>query len=481
MSDLCLLSDMDDEGESLQMTQSDVSPLETSSVPECALAIEGPITRLPVELLSEIFCIVRDKVFPTSWDSMLLVCTHWRAVALANPQLWRCISNAESSATVKRDLLYCRDLPLEVVIFSDHSDLSSFLKILEPHCHRVETLEAFLLHRKDLSTLSTVSFPSVKYISFAAAYRNLYKLAFPCSLFPSAEAIQLMDVDIALHSECVILDKLTMLSIANNGGTPLPGLANILSVLQAAPRLRILRLQGTWPVPTENIKFLRGKSSTRMRHLKTAIFRTEPAFTREFLSVVSFPGTSRVLLQLSLPADELHVPTKAGRNLFSNALPDGVYFHNRGLLADIKGLFVTLENVAGFSLIPGPLAFEVDAGSTPSVTSPFWRDVVCAFGDALRHGRLGINQHCAVLSLRGNADHTLDLLSLLLALPALEFVEIDGRYVLAMLDALAGVNLFSEGDDVMVCPALKRLQIRNLIVNDEVVTKIAECFRAQRV
>ncbi|THH31913.1 hypothetical protein EUX98_g2273 [Antrodiella citrinella] len=272
-----------------------------------------------------------------------------------------------------------------------------------------------------------------------------------------------------------------MFSIANNGGSSLPSLENLISVLQAAPVLRVLRLQGTWPHPTEDIEVLRGMLPTEMPYMKTAIFRTELAFTREFLSVVSFPDPSRVLLQMSIPAGETRIPTKAGRNIFSYALPDRVFFHNVGRQSEINGVFVTLDSVAGFSLVPGPLAFEVDTGSNPhDHTSLFWRDIVCAFADAMRHGRLGLNEHCAVLSLRGDENHALDLMPLLLALPNLEFIEVEGRYLFTLLDALGGVNLFSERDDVIVCPVLKRLRVRDLFVDDGVVAKLSECFHMRR-
>ena len=53
----------------------------------------SPISRLPAEILCNIFSLIEDNIFssgrsPKSWTNFSRVSQHWRSTALSAPELW---------------------------------------------------------------------------------------------------------------------------------------------------------------------------------------------------------------------------------------------------------------------------------------------------------------------------------------------------------------------------------------------------------
>lgn len=97
---------------------------------QARLNASAPISKLPPELLSEIFIHVasdRAQVHERAplyhpywtWISVLQVCTHWRAVAIASPRLWSRIVVTMHPEWMKEVLQRSRSAPLFV---SAHTD-----------------------------------------------------------------------------------------------------------------------------------------------------------------------------------------------------------------------------------------------------------------------------------------------------------------------------------------------------------------------
>ncbi|TFL04368.1 hypothetical protein BDV98DRAFT_562137 [Pterulicium gracile] len=100
----------------------------------------APISFLPDEVLSEIFnLLVAEYPFGSQRDTLMLVCRHWRNVAVADGRLW-CWYNQASGSDRWTTLLEQRSkaYPLNLQIFT--SDSRPFF---QRHSHRVGSLDLF--------------------------------------------------------------------------------------------------------------------------------------------------------------------------------------------------------------------------------------------------------------------------------------------------------------------------------------------------
>ncbi|THH31914.1 hypothetical protein EUX98_g2272 [Antrodiella citrinella] len=426
----------------------------------------GPIARIPVEILAKIFHILcKDLSGERRWTYILEVCTYWRAVALATARLWTRISNDESHTRLKRSLLLSQQCPLHVVITPDGNiTLGPFIKALLPYAHRIETVSAALFLSAALSKLITM-LPNVRVVSIES---KSTQLVFPFVHFTEAAVVQLRDTDVAFNSKN--LKMLTTLSIVNPSG--LPTLLNILSVIREAPALESLVLTGPMRGHAEgSVNVLPRTQPVRMCNLRSGILCTQAAFTSAFFTVFVVPASARIGIQVQAPKDR----DEAGRNPFIRAFPDKSLLKNVGCLLHADRLLVDIKCEPGITCRDtksgGAVGVYVVANDYPTA----WKNVVNDILQAVELSELG--QHITTLGLRGDKERALDLTSLFRALPNVHTLKIDAGNIDNVLTALSSIELFSEQENWLLCPNLRELELRDVDMDDEVITKISECFQ----
>lgn len=433
-------------------------------------SVNGPIGRLPVELLADIFCIVsRDLYGDRRWTHLLEVCTYWRAVALATARLWTRISNDESPARLKRSLVLSQECPLQVFITSDgHMTLGPFIKALLPHAHRIDMISAALFLSAALSKLITI-LPNVRVVSIES---KSTQLVFPFVHFTQAAVVLLRNTDVAFNSKD--LKMLTTLSIVNPGG--LPRLLNILSVLREAPALEKLVLTG--PMRSHAQGGLNVPDKTQpvlMKNLRSAILCTHAEVTSAFFMLVSVPASAQIGIQIWPPTsrdDERHNP-------FVETFPDKAHLKNVGCLHRADRLLVDIKSEPGITCRDtksgGVVGVYVSHKDYPSA----WKDVVNDVLQAIQLSELG--QHVTTLGLRGDKERTLDLIPLFRALPNVHTLKIDAGNIDNVFTALGSLELFSEQESwALLCPKLGEIELRDVDVDDDVIAKISDCFQIRK-
>lgn len=106
----------------------------------------APISRLAVELLLQIFLLLRpthssitDTKRDWTWLSIIHVCKRWRAVALSSAQMWtEIISSRHTSLT---DFMLEHSQQMALLVQHTHSaELSSSFRSILSHAHRIRNL-----------------------------------------------------------------------------------------------------------------------------------------------------------------------------------------------------------------------------------------------------------------------------------------------------------------------------------------------------
>ncbi|KAG8796154.1 hypothetical protein FRC12_003745 [Ceratobasidium sp. 428] len=121
----------------------------------------APINTLPTEILAVVFemsmprCHVRDDDYykeRTRFFDPAMVCAYWRRVAIDSSNLWAHIDAGPSTPTGLTNLLLKRakDTPIYVHVYEFYepdttasNQIDETLLLLEPHMHRVHTLDIF--------------------------------------------------------------------------------------------------------------------------------------------------------------------------------------------------------------------------------------------------------------------------------------------------------------------------------------------------
>ncbi|KAJ7645953.1 hypothetical protein DFH06DRAFT_580505 [Mycena polygramma] len=136
-------------------------------------ALRDPISRLPLELSSEIFvCCLPDSPGPDSGSAptlLLGVCHRWSSIAISTPSLWNTVySDCPLDAPNFDKLLEiwlgrAQSLPLSLHLLGPGGSLDHVLPVMMQRASRVEDLELSLKNGLDFEEMNTQSnFSSLK-------------------------------------------------------------------------------------------------------------------------------------------------------------------------------------------------------------------------------------------------------------------------------------------------------------------------------
>jgi hypothetical protein len=221
----------------------------------------APISRLPPELLSQIFMYVaRREDWPLddgqpsfyrgcmSWMKVAGICRHWRAVALHFPMLWTDLCFSDYHLTRKM-LRRSQNLPVTVVCdLSDHfkTRKTQSVYLTLGHSSRIQTLHIrgpCTRLRRIFSKMTSAS-PYLESLCVSVSGRNGDELTLPTHLFcgnmPQLRRIQLTRC--SLEWDSPDFSRLTHLEVRGSSASPLVDMEVVLAVLRKIPSLVTLYL-----------------------------------------------------------------------------------------------------------------------------------------------------------------------------------------------------------------------------------------------
>lgn len=127
-----------------------------------------PIDRLPNELLSEIFLLIKHKR-----ESLASVSRHWRAVIINTANIWSDINldhYRKHPWLLKVHLDRSRQAPLTISIKHDYPDP----EVVLPHANRLHTLRIGSYPREFINRISCMSLPSLQYLFLDMSSRYFF-------------------------------------------------------------------------------------------------------------------------------------------------------------------------------------------------------------------------------------------------------------------------------------------------------------------
>lgn len=117
------------------------------------------VDKLPNELLVDIFLrhnisasgndrSLPQRAYPCNGFNLMLVCHHWRDLAVSTPCLWQAIKLRGNVEWFSRVLSRSKGLPLDLVIhrFASNSNISTCSRCLSPQFHRVRSIHFPAMH-----------------------------------------------------------------------------------------------------------------------------------------------------------------------------------------------------------------------------------------------------------------------------------------------------------------------------------------------
>lgn len=453
--------------------------------------VEGPVDRIPNEILAEIFCILQAATVTSgSWVHILRVCKHWNAVAQSLACLWTHVCAEQVPVALGRFLVRSKDRPLDVTFIPmKMTDGFPFIETLAPHIHRVESLVAVFPWSADYHHLTRIMAPpmlQIRNISMKITHPfrvNVGTHFFPIDFYPAVHQVRLANIDIQYLGGH--LHALTKLVVENVMG--LPDLSTLVAVFRAAPALELLDMSGPCKDVRESVAYLEAMDAAlpiRLLNMKRMVLRSDPEFTKDFLSIVSTPLSTDIIV--CLPVISLR---GIGPEFICDALPDADRLSNIGGLPDINGLCLRFHGK-----VPSIMGFRTGVGCRPllslmvvDTTYPHGRtphqNVVGAIVLAIQF--LGIGGRITSVELTSDDDwdeyehkHKLDLSTVFHLLPSLHALSVGKSSLVSVLAALTDTG--TDADDEVVCPKLKEMQLLNIRFDDGIIVDMMDCLEMRQ-
>ena len=304
-----------------------------------------PINNLPVEILGSIFLLVQQMDFvtrrtimkldflsrfrlsfmppaltrasaswPPLWTGLMLVCCHWREVALTSRNLWRTLNPTSRSRCEWIDLCLARSATatLDVDYFVVGAD-GPLHDRLFPHVPRIRSLHYGTIWRHTLPAAVSLigkGMPALEVLKFPVDLRitrisdldvdRLQHLSLTHRRFPRLTDISLGQVlapgDIALFRN---LRRLSLEHCAAKFS-----FKHFLGALGSSEALEVLELTGFLqylsPLPQSSGPTSRHQSLQFPRLKKLSVTNHSPSLTSQFLSHLCIPSTALVLVYSTL-------------------------------------------------------------------------------------------------------------------------------------------------------------------------------------
>ncbi|KAF5361804.1 hypothetical protein D9756_002368 [Leucocoprinus leucothites] len=294
----------------------------------------APISRLPHELLAQVFVYLR-KMYPVSferstdssyWLHITRVCRRWRTTAFDCPNLWAFISLEESLLSVriaKEMLKRSKMAPLTVTGHLYNHNLHLLENITKEDFHRIQVLDIYCDRPRvedfRRSFLVHLSSPSLRLESlrlglgrglYSADHGDKFQVSLPGEIISKAPCLREVDLT-AIGIQWESLSLCTHLcSLKLDDIYPRPTLFQVLDVLRAAPLLRVISLAHSLP---DQRVYSDDRSAIRLDHLQSLTLEGHLHDCALLLSRIQHPSATRL---------KCHFRTKGGAAIKLNHIKD---------------------------------------------------------------------------------------------------------------------------------------------------------------
>ncbi|KAG8959957.1 hypothetical protein FRC03_007257 [Tulasnella sp. 419] len=257
----------------------------------------SPINWLPTEILAYIFRILVDSSPLSQIPSQVItkltkVSSHWLDVAISNPRLWSDLDSRDSQLSVVSGISRSRQAPLRVFIDgSKHrlEEVQDFLRLIEPHLHRVEMLECTRWgppHKVLSKFLENGSFPLLKHFKVLQNASD-YREQLPEGILHKAPWLQTLHLfQFPLPSGSPSFSEIRSISFTSFDGN-LPSAQQWCDLLASTPQLEHLRVEKIYR--GQDASGYTGPFHVSLPFLKTlTLVWVRPPFRELLLSWISF-------------------------------------------------------------------------------------------------------------------------------------------------------------------------------------------------
>uniref|UniRef100_A0A8H7XUT7 F-box domain-containing protein n=1 Tax=Psilocybe cubensis TaxID=181762 RepID=A0A8H7XUT7_PSICU len=265
-----------------------------------------PIAKLPPEVLSRVFHIVRQDSRFTQWVKLSFVCRRWRGVALDTPSFWDSpplLSPHWTEECLSRSKMSNLTLNFPYHKPASNQRIASLSKILRQHSSRIREINFALTHGSceigNILSLLPKSLPCLESFSlevnlltraYHPQYNPLVPLQVPDDSLHEMERIRsLKMIGVGFNWKAHLPNTLTELKLSDIPHSCLPTLTQFWNAMKNMPLLHSLSLKDAFPehpggtLLTEKINF---------HHLQNlSISASSMKQIEMFLAGVSFPPT----------------------------------------------------------------------------------------------------------------------------------------------------------------------------------------------
>ncbi|KAI0920357.1 hypothetical protein AcW1_002123 [Taiwanofungus camphoratus] len=425
-----------------------------------------PISRLPNELLVEIFSHVKDQVPYMGWIQLTHVCRHWRAAALATQAFWTSINiGAENGLELLRSCLRrSKNALVDVFTRKPVEDPVTVARILSQHAHRIwrmDVLESAKLPMTQFLSQLGFPMPRLEVLKLGMTSSPLKAQFAPDSCqFPSLRRLFLVNVAVPWHSSLFSsVARLEMYGLREGG---VPSLSSFLDMLEGcAPRLECLTAGQSGPGLLDEItKYSMDQRVVSLPRLRWLELHDSSSNVAHLLAHITIPSSTSISLSCPVranPGSEFTEPLssifprdKSSLPIFSqaDALSLIMEYDHIELKAAVVGhtrlLVEFYRHQQGIGIV-APSAFS-DFAETFSA-SPLATVVVSGYHNYMTDG------------------HWRDALS---RLPSLERLVVGGSgHIHSLFQVLSGPSTW--GMDPLICPCLKELSVDGVDFDPETV------------
>ncbi|KAF8871582.1 hypothetical protein BD779DRAFT_1478115 [Infundibulicybe gibba] len=222
-----------------------------------------PISRLPPEILSQIF-VLHAKLEPLKWTEAALtsigVCKQWRQIGLDCPELWSFFDD-HSVAWMAKMMERSHSVPLTVSIIKQEDMSSRKMALIADNMYRFEYLDLHIPTANTHRFLEPFSGPVPLLENLDIVYLGDATFVFLSDFLggsaPNLRHIMLTITDSYVPWTSGLFAHLVTLNIDRDAdgkpdGPEAPSLGVLLSALTRMPGLEILILSGCLPSPTSS-------------------------------------------------------------------------------------------------------------------------------------------------------------------------------------------------------------------------------------
>ena len=274
-----------------------------------------PISRLPTELLLEIFIICVSWLYTPHGHNIkriqnplafTQVSRTWRLASLSSPHLWSKI-DLSNPLFAFHFLQRSKKVPLSLI---SALPLKLDTDVLAPHAHRLSSIDLFLFP-DDMESLFARVGPHLKSVTELSLKVPPVSCCLALDLsFPHVRKLTLDCVSIQWEH----IQNLTHLSLRGLSPEFCPSLTRLLSIFEKSPYLTYVRLENiTTPLSSSCSSF--SQNTIHLPHLNEMTISSQPTTISSLLSLLLLSPPARLQLFSRLPPNsDLHT-------LFPRGLP----------------------------------------------------------------------------------------------------------------------------------------------------------------